>query len=261
MIRYLAIMALALSTTGCFGNFKDSQGREHPFSIQTYKVSQPAPTVLVSHGSKCVLEQYRDWARQLNSWGYNAIVIDHCTGRGVQPYMGGFPPRNLHPFDKAQDYAAIAQWVRVQPWHRGGVAVIGFSRGGGGVTNFVNAEYHRFHRSLDEQQLKSIDAAVAYYPACSPFPPPPAPHIPTMIHHGREDNLSKPRFCGYGRLTHPNYLIRLYDGAHHTFDDSGHDVVGWFSNGDQFIARRYNRAADEASRKATKEFLDQHLRK
>lgn len=260
MIKYLAAVLLTLSTTACSSGFRDSLGQRHPFGMDLYTVKQPAPTVLISHGSACVVDQYRDWARQLNRWGYNAIVIDHCTARGIYRYTGGFPPQNLQPADKARDYVILAQWARSQPWHRGGVAVIGFSRGGGGVTNLVNRRYHQHHRSLTDDQLRSIDAAVAFYPSCSPFPPPEEPYIPTLIHHGLADDLAKPRLCGYGRLRHPNYQIRLYEGAHHTFDDSGPEITGWTVSGEPFTARRYQRAADEASRRATKEFLDRALK-
>jgi dienelactone hydrolase len=260
MKKIFVALSSVLLLTGFWGGFKNDRGERFDFEIDVRKVKEPSPTVLISHGSSCVLQQYYDWAAQINSWGYNSIIIDHCTVRGVRPYTGGFPPKNLQPEDKAKDYVAIAEWVKLQKWHVGKIAVIGFSRGGAGVTNLINSDYHKFHKTISEEQLKLINVAVAFYPACSPFPPPPNPSIPTLIHHGRSDTLSKPRICGYGRLKNPNYRIVLYEGAHHTFDDPGPDVLGTNISGEQYIARRYSKEADNSSREITKQFLEEFLK-
>lgn len=259
--KHLAVVLISLVfLTGFFSGFKNHLGERFSFEIDIRKVKEPSSTVLISHGSGCVLQQYYDWAAQINQWGYNAIVIDHCTPRSIRPYTGGVPPKNLQPWDKAMDYVALAEWVRLQPWHAGKIAVIGFSRGGGGVTNLINWKYHQFHKTISEGKLKLIDVAVAFYPSCGPFPPPARPGIPTLIHHGLSDTLSRPRNCGYDGLKDPNYQIMLYENAHHTFDDRGHDVYGTHLSGEQFIARRYNQEADAQSRLSTKKFLDEHLK-
>ena len=73
-------------------------------------------TVLVSHGSGCLEQQSHNWAKQLNEWGYNAVVIDHCTTRGIKRYTqsGDGPPLDLQPRDKALDYILIAKWLEEQ---------------------------------------------------------------------------------------------------------------------------------------------------
>lgn len=258
--RLLIVTVSVVFLGGCVGTFKNHKNESFPFSIQIYQLPKPAPTVLVSHGSACLQQQYYDWAAQLNSWGYNAIVIDHCTARGVQRYTGGLLPKNLIPEDKATDYLVLAEWVRLQPWHTGKVGVIGFSRGGGGVTRLADPAFQQRASQQFSNPKAQIDAGVAFYPACSPFPPPPNPVIPVQIHHGAADNLSFPKRCGYQKLKSPNYEIWLYEGAHHTFDDLGPDVTGTNLNGEPFIARRYNKDADKQSREYTKAFLDRYLR-
>ena len=216
-------------------------------------------TVLVSHGSGCLVQQSHDWAKQLNEWGYNAVVIDHCTTRGIKRYTqsGDGPPLDLQPRDKALDYVLIAKWLEEQAWHKGKIAVIGFSMGGTGVLKLIDENFSS--NNLASTNKAYIDAAVAFYPECKRDRPPLNPTIPTLIHHGESDELALSRRCKYAELQHPNYQILLYASAHHTFDDKGGDFRSPNMKGESKYIRRYDRDADYKSRASTKEFLDRYL--
>lgn len=257
--NYFITLLMGVLLTGCAQGFKSNTGKEYPFQIQTFLIDQPSSTVLISHGSACLTEQSFDWARQINSWGYNAIVIDHCSARGVYRYTGQFPPENLTAIDKAKDYVVVAEWVRTQSWHSGRVGVVGFSRGGAGVLMFANDEMLESTKSVSKAQLELIDIGIAFYPGCTPHNPPRKPHLPVLVHHGTSDSLAVPYYCNYGSLTDPNYKIVLYQDVHHTFDQQGPDIEGSGAAG-RWVARRYNREADIKSRELTKEFLDVYLK-
>lgn len=216
-------------------------------------------TVLVSHGSGCLEQQSHNWAKQLNEWGYNAVVIDHCTTRGIKRYTqsGVGPPSELQPRDKALDYILIAKWLEEQAWHKGKVAVIGFSMGGTGVLKLIDENFSS--NNLGSTNNTYIDAAVAFYPECKRDRPSPNPTIPTLIHHGESDELALSRRCKYAELQHPNYQIMLYANVHHSFDDKTGDGRGTNMKGESKILRRYDREADYKSRASTKEFLSRYL--
>ena len=216
-------------------------------------------TVLVSHGSGCLVQQSHDWAKQLNEWGYNAVVIDHCTTRGLKRYTqsGVGPPPELQSRDKALDYILIAKWLAEQAWHKGKIAVIGFSMGGTGVLKLIDENFSS--NNLASTNKPYIDAAVAFYPECKRDRPPLNPTIPTLIHHGESDELALSRRCKYAELQHPNYQIMLYANVHHSFDDKTGDGRGTNMQGQSKILRRYDREADYKSRVSTKEFLGRFL--
>jgi dienelactone hydrolase len=162
------------------------------------------------------------------------------------------------PKDKAEDYIAIAHWLQGKEWHQGKTAVIGFSMGGTGVLKLVSDIPQQQNLSTKGRRL--IEAVVAFYPECKRDKPPAAPTLPTLVHHGLSDELALAKRCKYDRLVHPNYHIKLYEGAHHTFDDNAPEVTGSNKNGVSKVLRRYNADADNISRMATRTFLDQHLR-
>ena len=256
-MRFFVITFLStLILSGCANPFKNHRNESFDFSIQTFTVGDPSPTVLLSHGSGCLQQSQFDWAKQVNSWGFNAIVIDHCSIRGITRYTGGVVPETLQPEHRSQDYVAIAEWVKTQVWHSGRLAVIGFSRGGEGVTNLVDEEFHERRKTITREKLGLIDVAVAFYPACGTYVAPVVPLIPTLIHHGKKDTLTEYWRCRYDRLKNPKYKIILYDGAGHGFDINAPDMI--LSNGR--VALRYNAEADRASREITKTFLDEHLK-
>ena len=252
------LIALIIATFSCFGNAQSSPFIKPSVVADVRIIGNANSTILVSHGSGCLVQQSHDWAKQLNEWGYNAVVIDHCTARGVRRYtQTGGPPLDLQPRDKALDYILIAKWLAEQAWHKGKIAVIGFSMGGTGVLNLIDDNFSS--NNLASTNKAYIDAAVAFYPECKRDRPPLNPTIPTLIHHGESDELALSRRCKYAELQHPNYQVMLYANVHHSFDDKTGDGRGTNMQGQSKILRRYDREADYKSRASTKEFLGRHL--
>jgi len=251
-------IGLVFAISASVGNAQNSPLIKPSIVADVRIIGNTNSTVLVSHGSGCLVQQSHDWAKQLNEWGYNAVVIDHCTSRGVRRYtQTGGPPVDLQPRDKALDYVLIARWLEKQDWHKGKIAVIGFSMGGAGVLNLIDENFSG--NNLESTKKTYIDAAVAFYPECKNDRPPHSPSIPTLIHHGQSDELALSRRCKYAELQHPNYQIMLYANAHHTFDDKGGDFRSPNMKGESKIIRRYDLEADYKSRASTKEFLGRYL--
>jgi dienelactone hydrolase len=251
-------MGLVIAISTSVGNAQNSSIIKPSIVADVRIIGSANSTVLVSHGSGCLEQQSHNWAKQLNEWGYNAVVIDHCTSRGLQRYtQTGGPPSELQPRDKALDFIRIAKWLEEQAWHKGKIAVIGFSMGGTGVLKLIDENFSS--DNLASTNKAYIDVAVAFYPECKRDRPPLNPTIPTLIHHGQGDELALSRRCKYAGLQHPNYQIMLYADAHHSFDDKTGDGRGVNMKGESKVLRRYNRDADYKSRASTKEFLGRYL--
>ena len=253
-MKIIIALLMCLQLAGCV-TFENHRGEKFPFSLKVLSTDRPAPTVLISHGGSCRLAQEEAWASKFKAWGYNAVIIDHCSARGISPHTGVEPPP-LNPVDRINDYIATAEWVRTQKWHTGKVAVFGISRGGEAVLRAAESRFARVRRGAEG--LAELDVYVALYPACSYVPK--APRGPLLIMHGDADNLAVFKACEYSNLNHSNYTIKIYPNASHGFEVPGVDVVGFNKDLGNFIARRYDGVAAERSFKDTRDFLDIHLK-
>lgn len=62
---------------------------------------------------------HRDMASTLNSWGYNAVVVDHYTLRGIAAPHTGVAVHGARGEDRALDFIETGRWVQQQSWHQG----------------------------------------------------------------------------------------------------------------------------------------------
>jgi dienelactone hydrolase len=233
----------------------DLGGSKVDFVAHTYFLKNLAPTVLIAHGCDGPNNpSYRDWARQLNSWGFNAILVDSFTARGISNLcgVGAAIPWSL----RAKDFMDLAVWVRKQPLHRGGVGVVGFSQGGSTVLALGNERTLELFGGFNDLKNLPIQAMVAYYPRCQlgGVPPEANPAIPTMIHLGGKDDWTPPAYCNPQALTHRFYSVYLYPNATHAFDMN----LPPRKYLDYFLS--YDPEADRLSRIRTKEFLEKLIR-
>jgi dienelactone hydrolase len=220
-----------------------------------------APTVLISHGSACVVPGVYMWADMLHSWGYNAVVIDHCSLRGIGSHTGAFyPPANLQNEDRVEDYLIVANWLDSQPWHNGKTGLVGFSRGGDGVIHLASSDWYIAFQGYKKGYNSVIDAAVAYYPSCrfgshsligTPFP--------VLFHHGTADQLTTIGYCRYPFLLRDERLkdkvtVFTYDNAHHGFDRPGSRIT---NRG--LITKEYDHSSATKSYEETKSFFNKTL--
>lgn len=249
ILKPVGTLVLAALITAC-ANFQNHTGEKFPFKITVRNADKPAPTVIVSHGGGCRLSQDDMWADRFRLWGYNAVIIDHCSGRNIRPHTGAEPPP-LKPEDRVNDYIAAAEWIKTQVWHKGKVAVFGISRGGEAV---LRASEIRFNRGRNgDKGLTELDAYIALYPACSYVPK--APRAPMLVMHGELDNLAVFGTCEYSERNHPNYTIKTYPNAYHGFENVGCDITGSNRYLGNYVSCRYNADAAARSMEDTKEFL------
>jgi dienelactone hydrolase len=169
----------------------------------------PRPTVLIAHGCDGPKNiSYSNWAMEVNNWGYNGIVVDSFLVRGHKNlcYKGIIVP----PTTRAEDFEEVAKWVKNQTWHKGGIAVIGFSHGASTALNIAN-----------NKNNKNIDAVVSYYPYCGKQNGQDFigqsiqnPIIPAQVHLADKDYWTPPYLCGKME----GYEVYHYTNATHGFD-------------------------------------------
>lgn len=236
-------------------NLVDAAGKELPVRVVgRFGDDRPKPTVIVGHGSAGVTPTEYEQAHHAMGWGYNAVVVDHYTARGIKRHTGMRVSGGL-PDDRAADMVAVARWVKQQPWHQGKMALIGISQGGAGVWALANESNMRSHSaiSVTDDDLRLISVGIAMYPACAPdlASPPRDPVFPVQLHIGGADDLALPRWCE--TFGNPKYEKHVYQGATHSFNNAG--VI---PNNTRFT-HRYDREADKLSQSRIKEYLARHL--
>lgn len=223
----------------------------------------PRPTVILSHGGGGRWEHQTRWGRTLNDIGFNVVIIDHFTAKGVTPHVGKVNPRTL-PVERVKDLVAVASWVSQQSWNKGKTGVIGFSQGGSGVNLLANTREVKRISSIHPSDLALFGAVVSYYPGCgiSGGTPPDLPYLPAMVHLAMNDGLADPFWCTSGYRKNENLTIYKYNDAPHSFDV---EVPGWKKTGvipavnRVWVAERHE-PSNALSRERTLAFLSQHLK-
>lgn len=246
----LLVILMTTCLTGCGSILKNSEGERIPVSVNEYKVNTPSPTVLIAHGSDGVQRHHLEWADVVRSWGYNAVVIDHYTLRGIGMHIGTVLP-GVRGEDRARDMIYAARWVQQQSWHKGKIAVIGFSQGGSGVLALANKNELEYYKVIKPNDSMPISAAVAFYPGCSISSPPIKPSMPLQVHLAVEDTLAMIGFCG--SMEDAQYSIHKYNSATHAFDV----YMGQFRPS---FHHRYDPGITRVARENTKQFLDKNLK-
>lgn len=242
-IKVFAVLGLLALLVGCATPvetpFKSSNGSSLPVQVELFlpEAAQPRPTVVIAHGSGGVKPSQREWASMARSWGYNAVVIDHYTLRGIGDHTGRVV-YGAGAWDRARDLNAVANWISQQPWHQGKMAVVGFSQGGAGVFSLISNE-------------TPYAAAIAFYPACTINAPPGTPQVPTQVHLAEQDDLSYIRYCT-PTLTSSRYESYIYENATHVFDVNVRTRPPF--------THRYDARAARDSQQRSREFLDRHLK-
>ena len=242
-IKVFAVFSLLALLVGCATPvdtpFKSNSGSSLPVQVELFlsTSNQPKPTVVIAHGSGGVKPSQRVWASLAQSWGYNAVVIDHYTLRGIGDHTGRIAP-GAAAHDRAQDMNAVANWIKQQPWHQGKLAVVGFSQGGAGVFSLISSN-------------TPYAAAITFYPACAINAPPSLPQIPTQVHLAESDNLSYIRYCT-PTLTSSRYEPYIYKNATHVFDVNMKTATPF--------THRYDPVAARESQQRSREFLDRNLK-
>lgn len=209
-----------------------------------YTISGVVPTILIVHGaggSRGWREDQQSmgkWAKIMNSWGYNAVVVDLFSGRGLSDLLK--QGRKLPFSTRANDLKQIASYVVDQPWHKGYIGVIGFSQGGATII------------ALSKESSPIFKAGVVYYPSCAYEAPTDRPDFHIQMHLGIKDDLDYIFLCHV--VDTSKYEIFKYEKATHAFDV---DALPRTIQGHFF---QFDRSAYEDSKGKTKVFFDKHLK-
>jgi len=210
-------------------------------TVYPYLRSEPSPTILLGHSCSGILRFDYDWAKEMNDWGYNVLIVDSYGPRGLKQDCDSQVPNKLvNSEQRAADAFAVARWAKSQPWNKGKVGYIGFSNGAWTALTISN--------SVGGEAFGGI---VAYYPACYPDEYP-NPKVPTQIHIGDQDDWTPAPNCEpYRKLKTVD--MNLYPGATHAFDKNlpprvnlGHSM-------------RYDSQATATSKQKTKDFFLKYI--
>lgn len=246
----VAMLSGCMATTD---GLKRASGASLPVRLEASPLSDKtkAPTVLLAHGSAGVSSGNRILAKQLNNWGYNSVIVDHYTLRGIKGHTG-IALHGVRGEDRALDSIEAARWVQSQPWHEGKIALVGFSQGGAGVLALINARTMRNLGYVSDSEPNPISVAVALYPACEISSVPSDHSMPAQLHLAEKDDLSHVSSCHL----HANnsYDVHVYKNATHAFDENiPSSVILKFTH-------RYDEKATIESRANLKNFLDKNMK-
>jgi len=186
-----------------------------PKNIEVFTVGQPAPTIVLAHACGGVNNHIINQAKLYKSWGYNAIVVDSFTPRGfANCFVAQSTPQGS---ERKPELVETAQWIKTQPWHKGGIALVGWSHGATAAISIAN-----------DSSIKEFNAIAAYYPQCSgkiaigtTFD---NPTVPTILFLGARDDWTPSSMCEsattpWFKSRNELYKVTVYPNATHVFDD------------------------------------------
>ena len=235
-LRALAACAVAAALCGCAAPEPATGAKTSiPISMMKPDGAGPFPAVVLLHdcsglGPSSSHAPAR-WARELVKQGYVVAIPDSFTTRGhadgvcVDPS----PSRNdVAPFRRVPDaYEALA-YLRALPYVDGArVGVMGGSHGGA-TTVATMALLANDSQATLEGKRHGFAAAVAFYPACNigapRFTTRYAAAAPMLILIGELDDWTPAAPClrlvEASRAGGAPVSIKVYPGAHHSFDSA-----------------------------------------
>lgn len=154
-----------------------------------------------------------NWAVVLARGGHTVLLPDSFGSRGMGSQCGSVE-RSVTPAGlRRQDAIAAGQWLAARPGIPKGLALIGWSNGGGTVLATANAA-----PDLPEGLFRRF---VAFYPGCvSPAKSDSwRPSAPLAILVGDDDDWTPAPPCRTLQARHPRAItLTTYPGAYHDFD-------------------------------------------
>jgi dienelactone hydrolase len=247
------VLAIAITTTAFS---KEIDGTViNTSNIKLFISKSQRPTVIVSHGCDGMRNtSYEKWARYIDSIGYNAVMYDSYAPMKLSKVPCELKGEwwDAHSSDRPREAENISYWIKEQPWHKGKIAIIGFSAGG------ATALYYANSRTL---LGKNISAAIAFYPHCLDRQIGPKSNvsegiwtmnIPTQVHLGTADDWTPAYLCKID-----NAEIITYPEATHAFDND--EGIGSATRRYLGHVMRYDKNSHNLSKLKIKEFLDKNL--
>lgn len=223
----------------------------------------PFPGVVLLHDCRGIQTYQKDWALELASWGYVALLVD------------SFGPRNFE--DICADYGKLAYgevvggrladafgahaYLKTLPFiDESQLAVLGWT---GTVLSAV------FNKGASQGFEGEFRAAVAFHPHCPPnwgedF------GAPLLVLIGESDDSVKPDYCrrmGIAGESSPIEIeVILYPGVFRSFDDPNvgerlylEDAYNPYKDPAVGVTLGYSPSAHQDARNRVKAFLARHL--
>ncbi|MCJ8341065.1 MAG: dienelactone hydrolase family protein [Pseudomonadales bacterium] len=177
-------------------------------------VTAVAPAVILLHSGNGLQDYHKQWAQQLQQWGYVSLLIYSYAGVGEEVdasiNLSGDVISNAYG---ASDYLKSLPYVNPER-----IALMGWSAGGNSVFN-LTAQGPPPGRKTTEQ----FDAAVIFYPQCNPkgaeF------RAPMLLLLGDNDGLLQKGDCqlfkqaSEQKNAQQQIELQVYSGATHFYDD------------------------------------------
>ncbi|UYN95748.1 MAG: dienelactone hydrolase family protein [Enhydrobacter sp.] len=181
------------------------------------------PVVAIFHGCGGPGMNNARMAGLLRDWGYGALVVDSFSSRGIKDACGRNWPSQADAEKRALDIDATRQWLEDQSFADATrLAVMGYSYGGG------VAMLRAFAAGPPVRDLPAWRASILVYPDCALADALGShlwPRQPTLFALAELDDWTPIGQCQavLGRVTADRGLIevKIYEGAHHSFDALG----------------------------------------
>lgn len=216
-IKNYFFITLVLLTVNCFAQSTQIINFESRTCISIVKINDqcdpvnigatlyfpknPTNTLItITHGSGGLDARHFAYAKQINSLGYAALVIDHWTPRGISKTHLNYAAnlaKGGRAFNQSLDALSAMNVLANSPLGFSKFGFIGESGGGGAALwlekNYLYTEYARL---FGEKSAVMPDAIVALFPSCDErnqnelFNA-----IPTFILSGELDNDAPPKNC------------------------------------------------------------------
>lgn len=190
---------------------------------QLYQAARtPAPSVTIFHGCGGPGVNNARMARLLQGWGYNALVVDSFSPRGLTEVCGRNWPTQRMAEQRTLDITAASLWLNTQAFAKGSQTVVmGYSYGGGvALLSGMNR--------VIEHKAQSARGYILVYPDCAladALGDKLRPRAPMLFAMGELDDWTPVAQCQavIDRVVRDRHEIetRVYPGAHHSFDALG----------------------------------------
>ncbi|QTL03394.1 dienelactone hydrolase family protein [Aquabacter sp. L1I39] len=193
----------------------------------------PGPAVVFAHGCGGLIgktginARETDWAQRLTGAGYNVLMVDSFTPRGVKTMCAPATFRSEVYRARPQDMYGALAYLQAQAFvDPGRIALMGWSQGGGAVLNTLRV--NSAARPAGLAPARDFQAAVAFYPgSCSADRQRGgwSTRIPLLVLTGEKDVWTPLQPCE-ALLTEAAsagspVTLRIYSGAYHDFDWPG----------------------------------------